>query len=386
MSILAPGRGATAAGLVALALVSVGCRGGDEREGSASSSAPASKSAAATPTVETPPTPEPRPPREGPPVRKDGTIFGESELMGTHVSINLWLDPEREAADAGDAMEAALAEMAHIEELMSEWKPGSELSALNRAAGGPPMPISPELAEVLARSKQIAEATHGTFDPTFHGVGQLWHFTPGSKPPSPEAIREKLPLVDWRAIDVDRQAGTARLEKAGMMIGLGAIAKGYAVDRASKVLRERGFANHVVEAGGDTYASGTKGGRPWMVGVQNPEGRGALGVLPTSNRAVVTSGDYQRYFEYQGKRYAHILDPKTGWPIEQARSPKSVTLLARDATDADAYCTAVTVMGAEAGLAFVESHPELDAVIIERDDTVRVSSGLADVYVATPSE
>lgn len=320
---------------------------------------------------------------ETPPVRKDGTIYAETQMMGTRVSINVHVDPGRDADEAGGAVEAAFDEMARLETLLSEWQPRSELSNFNRTAGGPPIEVSSELAEVLARSRAISEQTDGLFDVTFHGVGQLWSFAPGARPPSKQAVAEKLPLVDWRELRIDREAGTASLGKPGMMVGLGAIGKGYAVDRASDILKKRGFANHVVEAGGDTYASGTKAGNEWMVGVQNPEGPGVLGVLPSSDRAIVTSGNYQRYFEHEGKRYAHILDPRTGWPIEQADSPKSVTLVAADATEADAYCTAVTVMGPDAGLRFVESHPQLDAIIVTHDDEIRVSSGLAGVFIRT---
>ncbi len=324
-------------------------------------------------------------PSEGtPPVRRDGTMFGTSELMGTTVSLNVFVGPDADASKAGLAMQDALAEMARIEGLMSEWKPNTELSRLNQASGGAAMLISKELFEVLQLSHRIHSETRGKFDVTFHGVGHLWSFKDGSTPPTAKEIEAALPLVDGAAVELDTVARTARLPTAGMKVGLGAIAKGYAVDRASKLLRDRGFANHVVEAGGDTYAAGSKGGEPWRVGVKDPETSGSLGVLSIRERAVVTSGDYMRFFEHEGRRYAHILDPSTGWPIEQERSPKSVTLLAEDAAQADAYCTAVAVMGAEAGLAFVETRPDLDAVIIDRDGTVRFSSGLAGVYQALP--
>jgi len=333
------------------------------------------------------PQPKPAPPlpeAKGPPIRRDGTMFGTSELMGTTVSLNVYVGPDGDAAKAGAAMQDALAEMARIEGLMSEWKPNTELSTLNSNAGGPAKPVSEELFEVLKVAHTVHGETGGTFDVTFHGVGHLWSFKPGSVPPSADAIRKALPLVDGAAIELDEPTRAVRLPKAGMKIGLGAIAKGYAVDRASTLLRERGFANHVVEAGGDTYASGSKGDAPWRVGVKDPEHTGSQGVLSIRDRAVVTSGDYMRFFEHEGRRYAHIIDPTTGWPIEQAHSPRSVTLLANDATQADAYCTAVTVMGPDAGMKFVESRKDLDAVIIERDGTVRVSSGLADVYVQLP--
>ncbi len=331
------------------------------------------------------PAPSVNEPAQGtPPVRRDGTMFGTSELMGTTVSLNVFVGPDGDATKAGVAMQDALAEMDRIEGLMSEWKPTTELSRLNQAAGGGAMLISKELFEVLELSKRIHSETGGTFDVTFHGVGHLWSFKAGSTPPSAAQIEAALPWVDGAAIELDAETRTARLPTAGMKIGLGAIAKGYAVDRASALLRERGFPDHVVEAGGDTYAAGDKAGAPWRVGVKDPETSGSLGVLSIKERAVVTSGDYMRFFEHEGRRYAHILDPTTGWPIEQAKSPKSVTLLAKDAAQADAYCTAVTVMGVEAGMAFVESRPDLDAVIIERDGTVRFSSGLAGVYEALP--
>jgi thiamine biosynthesis lipoprotein len=332
---------------------------------------------------------------KAPPVRKDGTIFADGVLMGTSISINVWLDPGKQAQDAGDAMQAAFAEIARVESIMSEWQPTTELSRLNEAAGGDPIEISPELFTVLRRSREISEITDGAFDVTFYGVGQLWKFDRGSKPPSAEAIAAKRDLVDWRAIELfdDPTKPRARLSREGMKVGLGAIAKGYAVDRASAVLRERGFTHHVVEGGGDTYVSGTKGGKPWMVGVQNPHAKldpngktpPVLGALPSSDRSVVTSGDYERFFEYEGRRYAHIFDPRTGYPLEEAKSAQSVTLTAANATDADAFCTAVAVMGPERGMAFVEAHPELGAIIIARDGKLTISSNLVDEFVRAPT-
>jgi thiamine biosynthesis lipoprotein len=336
---------------------------------------------------------------KAPPVRKDGTIFADGVLMGTSISLNVWLDPGKSAAEAGDAMQAAFAEIARIESIMSEWQPTSELSRLNAAAGGEPIALSPELFSVLKRSREISEITGGAFDVTFYGVGQLWKFDRGSKPPTREEIAAKLQLVDWRGIEL-HDDGRARLAKPGMKVGLGAIAKGYAVDRASAVLRERGFTNHVVEGGGDTYVSGTKGGQPWMVGVQNPHapnrnqgtsgrtGKASpvLGALPSSDRSVVTSGDYERFFEFEGRRYAHIFDPRTGYPLEEAKSAQSVTLVAANTTDADAFCTAVAVMGPQRGMAFVEAHPELGAIIIARDGKLTISDNLVHEFVRAPTD
>lgn len=317
----------------------------------------------------------------GPPVRKDGTIYGESELMGTRVSINVYLDTGKSAQAAGEAMQAALEEMARIEDMMSEWKPASELSQFNDAAGSGPRSLSPELFEVLSRSHAISAASDGAFDVTFHGVGQLWSFKPGSRPPSKEAIAKHLPLVDWRNLELQAEAQTAALALPGMKIGLGAIAKGYAVDRASAVLLAQGFRNHVVEAGGDTFVSGLKGGKPWRVGVQDPQAAGAIGALEVSDQSVVTSGDYQRFFEFEGKRYAHILDPRTGWPVRVEDSPRSVTVVAANATDADGFCTAVAVLGFEKGFAFAQERPEIEAIVISAKGEVKVTDGLRDQFI-----
>ncbi len=336
---------------------------------------------APTPTPAATPTPEPAEavtpatPAEAPPVRKDGTIYAESYHMGTRFSINLWVGAQASVA-AGKAIEAALAEVERIEQIMSEWRPTSELSQLNDAAGGAMRPLSPELFEILQRSKQISEATDGAFDPTFHGVGQLWHFEPGSVPPTREAVAAKLPLVDWRAIELDPNTRSGRLARPGMKVGLGAIAKGYGVDRASQVLKQRGFLHHIVEGGGDTYVSGTKAGAAWKVGIQRPDGPGSLAAIPATDQAIVTSGGYQRFLEVDGKRYAHIIDPRTGWPLDEMASAQSVTVLATDATDADAYATAVSVMGPVQGLAFVEAHPTLEAVLVTRSGEMLVSKDL----------
>lgn len=319
---------------------------------------------------------------EPPPLRADGTIFAETELMGTRASVNLWLAPDEDGSKATQAITDAIYEMSRIESIASEWQADSELSRLNRNAGGEPMKVSPELLEILVRAKQVSADTQGLFDVTFYAVGELWSFTPGSKPPPADSIAQRLPLVDWQGVEIDEAASTVRLREPGMKIGLGAIAKGYAVDKAAELLRERGYRHHIVEAGGDTYVTGDKGGKPWRVGVQDPEqAAGRIGHIPTQDQAVVTSGNYARFFEWEGVRYTHIFDPRTGWPIPADRTPKSVTLVAKDATIADAYCTAVSVMTPQEGLAFVNARPELGAVIIGPNDELLVSDTLKDRFV-----
>jgi thiamine biosynthesis lipoprotein len=317
---------------------------------------------------------------EAPPVRKDGTILAESVLMNTPVRINVWLDPGLNAGEAGKAIAEAFDEMARLEAVLSEWQSTSAVSALNQAAGGEAISIPRELFEVLEVSRQVSEQTDGSFDVTFHGVGSLWKFDPGSKPPSKEAVQEKLPLVDYRKVEIDASKLTGRLATAGMQVGLGAVAKGYIVDAASNVLKKHGFQNHIVEGGGDTFVSGHKGDKSWVVGIQDPKKQGAVGRVTAKDRAVVTSGNYERFFEHEGTRYAHILDPRTGWPLPYDESPRSVTIVADDTTRADAFATAVTVMGTERGFAFIEATETIEGVVIGADGTVKVSAGLQEHF------
>lgn len=358
------------------ALLIAGCGGGGSTGNAAKEREPPAEAA---PTPD--PTPGPAPDEaDAPPVRSDGTILAESTLMGTRVTVNVWLDPGKDAAAAGRAIEDAFDEMARLESILSEWQPDSAVSAVNDAAGGPPVSVPPELMAVLERAAVVSAATDGSFDVTFHGVGALWKFDAGSRPPAKTEVEKRLPLVDFRGVELDPDARTVRLAKPGMKIGLGAIAKGYIVDAASKTLRDAGFTNHIVEGGGDTFVSGRKGDRGWVVGVQDPNRVGAVGRIEAVDEAVVTSGNYERFFEYEGTRYAHIIDPRTGWPLPYDESPRSVTVVAANATDADAYATAVTVMGTEAGAKFLAARDGIEGVIIGADGEIHVSPGLTDRY------
>lgn len=376
-------RAGSGAWLVGLSLLLLGCPGSPEQAGEGT--APAKQTSEAKTAVEPVLSKEEQEAAEL--IRVDGTIFAETELMGTRVSVNIWLGEDgARALAAKQAITSAIEEMARIEDIASEWRASSDLSRLN-ASKGEPVEVPPELMEILVRAARVSAATEGLFDVSFYSVGRLWSFRPGSKPPSAEAIKAALPAVDWQAIELDPERNTVRLTKPGLGIGLGAIAKGYAVDRAAAKLLKAGFSNHIVEAGGDTKVSGSKGETSWRVGVQDPErDRGSLGYIPVTNEAVVTSGNYARFFEWEGVSYTHILDPRTGWPIPVERSPKSVTLVAANATDADAYCTAVSVMPPAEGLKFVDGREDLEAVIIAPDGSLLVSAGLEGRFVSERSK
>ncbi len=292
--------------------------------------------------------------------------------MGTELMIEA-IGPDAAALDR--AIDAAITEVARIEDMMTSWR-DSPLTRMNAKAGEGPQAVPAELARLVARGLEIAEATGGAFDPTFASVGKLWDFK--RKPPLlPDAatIEAALERVGYDRVQVDLQANTVELPK-GTAIGLGGIAKGYGVDRAMAVLMEHGVKHAFVNAGGDLKALGRKHGELWQVAIRHPRDRAdVMALMPVSNTCLVTSGDYERFFDHEGKRYHHILDPRTGYP---AKGCMSATILAPDAAFADALATAMCVVGPERGLELVESLPRVEALLVGMDGQVRASTGLAD--------
>ncbi len=292
--------------------------------------------------------------------------------MGTDVSI-LIQSEQREAAES--AIRAALAEIERIENIMTDWREPSEVMAINNAAGKKPVRVGKELLFLLQESKRLAKLTSGAFDITYAAVGKLWNFTNRSAtPPSAKAVTATRKLVDYRQLVIDSKQQTAFLAKRGMRIGLGGIAKGYAVDRAVEVIKRAGFKNFAVNAGGDLTVRGRKAGKLWWVAIRHPRDKTRnIAILPISNGSVVTSGDSERYFEYQGKRYGHILDPRTGYPAARCQS---VTIMAKQAYMGDGVATGVFVLGSDAGMRLIESLPDIEGLIVAADGRARISSGL----------
>jgi thiamine biosynthesis lipoprotein len=320
---------------------------------------------------------EPRPETVVPPALVARTVAGSYSAMGTAVEIKVWTD--REGA-ARAAMDDAVAEIKRLESLMTTWRPDSELSRINAAAGGDPVPASPELLDVLERARAIHTASGGVFDVTYYALKGLWHFDQDLEPsiPSDAEIAARLPLVDGAAVAIDRGKGTVRLPKAGMAINLGGIAKGYAVDRAAAVLAKHGFADVVVQAGGDLLVRGRKGAEPWRVGIRDPRGpiSDFFAIAAIRDAAFSTAGDYERSFVNGGVRYHHILDPRTGRP---ATASRSVTVLAKDALTADELDDAIFILGPEKGFALLARYPGAGAVVVDRDNRVHVTPNLREV-------
>jgi thiamine biosynthesis lipoprotein len=298
--------------------------------------------------------------------------------MGTHVSLVAFTTPRVDEAAVHAAFDAAGDEIRRIESLMTTWRPDSELSRVNAGAGREKVVVGPETFEVVAASIHTSEISEGTFDITFESLHGLWKFDQDLDPHPPTAaqVKAKLPLVGYRHVHLDATAHTVFLDQAGTKVSLGGIAKGYAVDKAAAVLEHAGLSSFFVQAGGDLYTRGTKpDGSDWAAGVRDPRGpEGSyFALLHVSDHAFSTAGDYERSYFVGGKRYHHIIDPRTGYP---ATASRSVTIWAPTALVADEIDDAVFILGPEKGLALVESLDGVGAVIVDAHNKVWVSKRL----------
>ena len=259
-------------------------------------------------------------------------------LMSTYVSVTL-LARDRRTASA--AMEAAFAEVSRLEGVFSIWEPGTELSRVNARAAREPVALSADVLELSTRALEMAARTDGAFDPTIGPLVRLWRVTRRRRPPPEAEIEAARRLVGFRNVRLEE--GRIRFLRDGVLFDPGGIAKGFTADRVVALLEERGIAGGVVAVAGDVRVfGGRRRGRPWRVGIRAPRGEGLLGWVELEDGAVSTSGDYERYFEYGGVRYHHLIDPRTGRP---ARGFRSVTVIAEDAVTADALATGLFVMG-----------------------------------------
>ncbi len=304
----------------------------------------------------------------------------QDEAMSTSVHFIAYTTPQTDEAKTRVAMANALAEVRRLENVLSEWKPESEIGQVN-ARAGEWVSIGPEAAEVVERGLWAGKLSSGSFDITFQALSKVWKFGSAQEPtpqlPSPAEVSRLRKHVDYRRVDLDQAGGRVRIGKEQQM-GLGGIAKGYIVDKAAQALARGGVQSFLVRAGGDLYGAGRKpNGSPWVSGVQDP--RAAQGqffaVIELTDHAFSTAGDYARSFVVNGKRYHHIIDPKTGYPATACRS---VTIWAPDATTADGVDDAVFILGPERGLALVESLPGVGAVIVDDQNRVFISARVKD--------
>jgi len=297
--------------------------------------------------------------------------YSESQdKMGTRIDVQLWHEDE---AVAGELLQAAMAEFDRIEAAMSTYRDLSEISGVNREAAVAPVRLSTELFSLVMLSLELAEITSGAFDITYDSVGQLYDFRERQRPDE-SAISARLDSINYEHVELDAKEQTIRFLEPGVRINLGGIAKGYAVESVISLLREAGVSHALATAGGDTRLLGDRRGKPWLVGVRDPDDEGSLVTrLGLVDEAVSTSGDYERFFVEDGERYHHILDPGTG---RSAGNVRSVTVVGPDATMTDALSTSAFVLGPEDGLKLIEKLDGYEAIIIDTERRVRVSAGL----------
>jgi FAD:protein FMN transferase len=299
-----------------------------------------------------------------------GWFSREEAIMGTAISVQLWAGHR---ADADRAMSAVMAEMHRIDRAMSPFKPESELSRINRHAAQWPVHVSDEMFGLLERAIAFSRLSGGAFDITYAGAGHLYDYRELVRP-SDEALAAARQAIGYRHLVLDAVARTVRFAREGVRIDLGGFAKGHAVDNATAILRRLGVAHAIVSAGGDSRVIGDRRGRPWTIAIRHPRRPGdVVAVLPLEDVAISTSGDYERFFEQDGVRWHHLIDPKTG---KSPSSIHSVTILAADGLTAEALSKSVFVMGVKDGLQLVESQPGVDAVVVDAAGVLHCSSGL----------
>jgi FAD:protein FMN transferase len=291
-------------------------------------------------------------------------------IMGTRIYVELWHD---DPAQGDAAIDAVMSEMRRIDALMSHYKPESQLSQINARAAREPVQVDPELFDLIKLSTHYSQITEGAFDITYASVGHLYDY-PNHVKPTEAQIKAALPAVNWRNMRLDPVQHTVRFEHPGMRIDLGGIGKGYAVDRGIAILKARGIAHAVVTAGGDSRIIGDRMGRPWLVGIRNPDDKTKVVTrIPLIDSAMSTSGDYERYFDENGVRYHHIIDPGTGHSASKVRS---ATILGPTATQTDGMSKTAFVLGPEKALEIINRMPEYDAVFVCPDGRVLYSNGL----------
>lgn len=310
----------------------------------------------------------------------DKPIASQTRLiMDTVVNIQV----EGDDPGSQETIDRAFSKMGDLEAILSSHIEESEISRINKLTHGRDLPLSRDAEEVIGRAIEISRLTSGAFDVTVSPLVELWkaYGSSGMIPPE-ERIEEARSKVGIDKL-ILTDGGALNFAEEGMSIDLSALAKGYIVDEAVDILKSGGVGDGLVDAGGDIYCIGDgPSGNGWHVGVKNPRGGAILGRLSLSDKAVATSGDYERYFTVDGERYSHIVDPRTGYAIPDM--PMSVTVVANDCITADALSTAISVIGQEEGLRLAERLGDVEAIVITEGEgggfAVDYTSGIEDIY------
>lgn len=294
-------------------------------------------------------------------------------LMGSRFDITVVAD---DSISGNYYINGAISEIVRIEKLISSWDSASQTSLINRNAGIKPVKVYKELFNLIERSIAISKLTDGAFDITYASMDKVWRYDGSMKElPSDEVIKNSVSKVGYENIIMNKEEQTVYLSKKGMKIDFGANGKGYAADKAKDLLITKGASSGIINASGDMNTWGKQpNGNDWTVAITNPFNKNkAFGILPITNGAVVTSGDYEKFVVLNGKRYSHIIDPRTGYP---STGIISVTVFAKSAELADALATAVFVMGTEVGLDRINQLPNIECIIIDEKGSVLMSKNI----------
>ncbi|ACL19556.1 ApbE family lipoprotein [Desulfitobacterium hafniense DCB-2] len=296
-------------------------------------------------------------------------------LMGTVAKITIY-----DEIKDNEIFQRVFDRLTDIEQRMTinDDYPNSEIIQLNKASGKEFVKINPDTFYVLEKAKYLAELSQGKFDITVGPIVKLWNIgSDNARVPGIDEINKKLPLVDYHNLILDKDNSSAKLNQEGMVVDLGAIAKGYAADEAVKILKEAGIEHAIVNLGGNIVAMNTKlDGSLWRLGLQDPyEIRGkSMGVVLLNDQTMVSSGTYERYFEEGGKVYHHLIDPDTGYPGENGLI--SVSIITKESINADGLSTGTFLLGLEEGMKMIEKIPDTEAIFITADKKVYVTSGI----------
>ena len=293
--------------------------------------------------------------------------------MGSDFEITI---VEKSESQANILLDLAIKEISRIEKLISSWDSESQTSLINLNAGISPIKVDKELYDLINRSLKISKLSQGAFDISYASLDKVWYFDKKMKEiPSEEEILESVSKVGFNNIILDKKNQTVFLKNSGMKIGFGAIGKGYAADMAKSILIQNDVKSGIINASGDLTAWGKKpSGKDWMVAIVNPLNKNKIfSWLPIKNKAVVTSGNYERFVNFKGKLYSHIIDPRTGYPSEGILS---VTIFTEKAELADALATSIFVLGEEIGMNLINQLKGIDCIIINNKNKIIKSKNI----------
>ena len=295
------------------------------------------------------------------------------KLMGSRFEITV---VAKDSTQANANIDLGINEITRIEKLISSWDKNSQTSEINNNAGITPVKVDKELFNLIERCLKISKITDGAFDISYASMDKVWQFDGSMKAmPSKEEITSSVEKVGYRNIELNKENSTVFLKKRGMKIGFGGIGKGYAADEAKKLLISEGVKAGIINASGDMNTWGKQpSGESWKVAITNPFNKNkAFALLPIVNSAVVTSGDYEKFVTFNDIRYAHIIDPRTGYP---STGIISATVFAPKAELADALATSVFVMGVETGINRINQLPGIECIIIDTEGNIHSSNNI----------